>query len=68
MYLVETPETLQTVADLINRCPDRFRFGTDEVGPTDQAKYPKIRDVPDFPDFTGPGSTSTYSFSPSCGR
>jgi predicted TIM-barrel fold metal-dependent hydrolase len=38
-YLVSTPETLAVVADLINRHPDRFLFGTDEVAPADQAKY-----------------------------
>ena len=44
-YLVATPETVEAVADLINRFPDRFLFGTDEVGPTDQAKYLKIYDM-----------------------
>jgi predicted TIM-barrel fold metal-dependent hydrolase len=41
-YLVATPETTQAVADLINRHPDRFLFGTDEVAPTEQAKYMKV--------------------------
>ncbi len=31
----------QATADLINRHPDRFLFGTDEVAPTDQAKLPE---------------------------
>ena len=44
-YLVATPETVEAVADLINRFPDRFLFGTDEVGPTDQSKYLKIYDM-----------------------
>jgi hypothetical protein len=44
-YLVATPETTAAVAALINRHPDRFLFGTDEVGPTDQAKYLKIYDI-----------------------
>ncbi len=44
-YLVATPETTRAVADLINRFPDRFLFGTDEVGPTDQAKYLKVYDL-----------------------
>ena len=30
-YVVATPETTQAMADLINRYPDRFLFGTDEV-------------------------------------
>jgi hypothetical protein len=44
-YLVATPETIAAVAAMINRHPDRFLFGTDEVGPTDQAKYLKIFDI-----------------------
>jgi hypothetical protein len=38
-YVVATPESIAAMADLINRYPDRFLFGTDEVGPTDQGKY-----------------------------
>jgi predicted TIM-barrel fold metal-dependent hydrolase len=38
-YLQSTPESLQVTADIINRYPDRFLFGTDEVAPTDQEKY-----------------------------
>jgi len=41
-YLVATPETIKAAADLINRYPDRFVFGTDEVAPTEQAKYLKV--------------------------
>jgi hypothetical protein len=44
-YLTATPETTQGVADLINRHPDRFLFGTDEVAPTEQAKYLKVYDL-----------------------
>jgi hypothetical protein len=44
-YLVETPESIAAVADLINRYPDRFLFGTDEVAPKDQAGYLKIYDI-----------------------
>jgi hypothetical protein len=44
-YLVASPETIAAVAALINRFPDRFLFGTDEVGPTDQAKYLKVYDL-----------------------
>ncbi len=35
----------QATADLINRHPDRFLFGTDEVAPTEQAKYLKVYDM-----------------------
>jgi hypothetical protein len=41
-YLLATPESLQRTADIINRHPERFLFGTDEVAPTDQAKYLKV--------------------------
>jgi hypothetical protein len=41
-YIVATPETTKAVAELINRYPDRFVFGTDEVAPTDQTKYLKV--------------------------
>jgi predicted TIM-barrel fold metal-dependent hydrolase len=44
-YLVATPEATQATADLINRHPDRFLFGTDEVAPTEQAKYLKVYDM-----------------------
>jgi predicted TIM-barrel fold metal-dependent hydrolase len=41
-YIVATPESLKATADLINRHPDRFLFGTDEVAPTEQAAYLKV--------------------------
>jgi hypothetical protein len=41
-YIVATPESTQIAANLINRYPDRFLFGTDEVAPPDQAKYLQI--------------------------
>ncbi len=41
-YLDSTPESTRTVADLMNRYPDRFIFGTDEVAPATQEKYLKI--------------------------
>ena len=44
-YVVATPEAIQAVADLINRHPDRFLFGTDEVAPTEQSKYLKVYDM-----------------------
>src|SRR4051794_26569104 len=44
-YIVATPETVQAAADVINRHPDRFIFGTDEVAPTEQAKYLKVYDM-----------------------
>jgi hypothetical protein len=44
-YIVEKPENIAAVADLVNRYPDRFLFGTDEVAPKDQAGYLKIYDM-----------------------
>jgi predicted TIM-barrel fold metal-dependent hydrolase len=44
-YVVATPETTQAVAEWINRHPERFLFGTDEVAPTEQARYLKVYDL-----------------------
>lgn len=41
-YLVGSPEATRISADLMNRYPDRFLFGTDEVAPTNQEDYLKI--------------------------
>lgn len=41
-YLVATPASTQIAADLINRYPDRFLFGTDTVAPATQEQYLKI--------------------------
>jgi len=41
-YIVATPESVRITADLINRYPDHFLFGTDEVAPSTQEKYLKI--------------------------
>lgn len=41
-YLMATPESITITADLINRYPDRFLFGTDEVAPSSQANYLKV--------------------------
>ena len=41
-YLVATPGAVKISADLINRYPDRFLFGTDEVAPTDQQTYLRV--------------------------
>ncbi len=44
-YIVSSPETIKNVASLINKHPDRFLFGTDEVAPTEQGKYLKVFDM-----------------------
>jgi predicted TIM-barrel fold metal-dependent hydrolase len=41
-YIAASPETIAATADLINRHPTRFLFGTDEVAPTNQADYLKV--------------------------
>ena len=41
-YLTATPESIRISADLINRYPDRFLFGTDEVAPSSQEKYLRV--------------------------
>jgi len=41
-YAVSTPEATKTVAGIINRYPDRFLFGTDEVAPPDQETYLRV--------------------------
>jgi predicted TIM-barrel fold metal-dependent hydrolase len=41
-YLVETPQGPDILAAIIRRHPDRFLFGTDEVGPTKQQDYLRV--------------------------
>ncbi len=41
-YIVGSPEATRVTADLINRYPNRFLFGTDEVAPADRAAYAKV--------------------------
>lgn len=41
-YVVATPDSTQHAAAVVNRYPDRFLFGTDEVAPPDQQKYLKV--------------------------
>ena len=41
-YAVATPESAKSVAEVINRHPDRFLFGTDEVAPKDQETYLRV--------------------------
>ncbi len=44
-YIVASPEAIDRTADMINTYPDRFLFGSDEVAPTEQAKYLKVYDM-----------------------
>ncbi len=41
-YVVATPESTQHAAAVVNKYPDRFLFGTDEVAPPDQQKYLRV--------------------------
>jgi len=41
-YIVSSPETTKATADVINKYPDRFLFGSDEVAPPSQEKYLKV--------------------------
>jgi len=44
-YITATPEAMANTAAVINKYPDRFVMGTDEVAPSDQASYLKIMDM-----------------------
>jgi hypothetical protein len=41
-YVTSSPETIKNTAALINKYPDRFLFGTDEVAPANEDQYYKI--------------------------
>ena len=41
-YFVASPEATKELADLIERYPDRFLFGSDAAAPADQSKYLKV--------------------------
>ena len=41
-YVVESPESVRRTSEVIERHPDRFLFGTDEVAPVDQAAYLRV--------------------------
>jgi hypothetical protein len=41
-YITASPETIKATAAIINKYPDRFLMGTDEVAPSSQEKYLKV--------------------------
>jgi len=41
-YIVASPESVRITVQLINRYPERFLFGTDEVAPPNQEKYLRV--------------------------
>jgi hypothetical protein len=44
-YAVATPESIARVADMLNKYPDRFLFGTDTVAPANAAAYYGVFDM-----------------------
>jgi hypothetical protein len=40
-YVVDSPESLEITADLLNSYPDRFLYGSDVVAPKNQSEYLK---------------------------
>jgi len=44
-YAVATPESIQRVAAMLNKYPDRFLFGTDTVAPSGPAPYFAVFDM-----------------------
>ena len=41
-YIVASPESTKNAAEIVNRYPDRFLFGTDEVAPASQENYLRV--------------------------
>jgi hypothetical protein len=44
-YIVASPESIERAAQMINRFPDRFLFGTDEVAPANQEAYLRVYEM-----------------------
>jgi predicted TIM-barrel fold metal-dependent hydrolase len=44
-YAVSSPEAMANTAEMLNKYPDRFLFGTDNVAPSDQAAQLRVYDV-----------------------
>ena len=41
-YAIASPQSIARVADVLNRHPDRFLFGTDSVAPTSASQYYQV--------------------------
>ncbi|HKX12163.1 MAG TPA: amidohydrolase family protein [bacterium] len=41
-YILSSPQALQRTAEVLNRYPDRFLFGSDTVAPSSQEQYMKV--------------------------
>jgi len=44
-YVTATPESLQYTADILNRYPERFLFGTDNVAPKSSEAHFKVYEI-----------------------
>ncbi len=44
-YIIASDTTIKAVAELMNKHPDRFLFGTDEVAPAEQKSYLKTYEM-----------------------
>ena len=44
-YVIATPESLQHTAEILNRYPNRFLFGTDNVAPSSQEAHFKVYEM-----------------------
>jgi predicted TIM-barrel fold metal-dependent hydrolase len=44
-YITSSPDAIERTASIVNKYPDRFLMGTDEVAPPDQKSYLKILDM-----------------------
>jgi predicted TIM-barrel fold metal-dependent hydrolase len=44
-YVVASPEATKTIAAMMERYPDRFLFGTDEVAPKTESDYTRVFEI-----------------------
>ena len=44
-YAVSSPESIANTSAMLNKYPDRFLFGTDNVAPADQAAQLRVYDM-----------------------
>lgn len=44
-YIVGSPEAIEATANVINRCPERFLFGTDSVAPETKEQYFQVYEL-----------------------
>ena len=44
-YVVASPEATKTTAAMMERYPDRFLFGTDEVAPKTESDYTRVFEI-----------------------